>query len=163
MKSSCSRRIQGTEAAQEIGLRDDAYELMVIDHGQTANAFVDHHISRCHYRGVRGDRDHRIDHDLFHTHALEVRLLRFFAIAHGGRHGGFEQVALRHHTHDFSLLQHWEMPELFGRHTFFDGSQVVIAIDDLNVCRHNLTYLHVLSSRVMSLRMRCCGAVLSYP
>ena len=121
-----------------------------------------HHISRCRYRGVRGDGDHRIDHDLFHTHALEVRLLRFFAIAHGGRHGGFEQIALCHYAHDLSLFQHREVPELFGRHTFFDGPQVVIPIDDLDVRRHDLTYLHALSSCVMGAAdalLRCSAAL----
>src|SRR5262249_40543881 len=60
-------------------------------------------------------------------------------------------------------FQHREVTELFGRHTFFDGPQVVIAIDDLDVLRHDLTYLHALSSSVIALQMRCYGAVCPYP
>src|SRR5262245_33712651 len=81
--------------------------------------------------------------------------MRLLVIAQGGRHGGFAQIALRHYTHDLSLFQHWEVPELFGRHALFDSPQVVIAIDDLDVLRHHLTYLHVLSSSVMGLRKHC--------
>ena len=61
-----SRRLLRCEAAQEIRFGDHPDERGAIDDGQTANAFGDDHLRRCRYRGVRGDRDHRIGHDLFH-------------------------------------------------------------------------------------------------
>jgi hypothetical protein len=58
----------------------------------------------------------------------------FFPIAHGRRHGGFEEVTLGDQPHECSLVHDGEVTELSGSHTLLHHLQMIIPVHHLNVC-----------------------------